>query len=54
MEMVLCCDEGLVVVMRVASMLLAIVSDGTVPAGQVKLKLHALAHHLKSPLEAVI
>ncbi|KAI1727144.1 roadblock/LC7 domain-containing protein [Ditylenchus destructor] len=38
-EMVISCESGVVIVMRVAEMLLAIVSDGTVPTGLLKLKL---------------
>lgn len=53
-EMLLSCDDGMVIVTRVASMLIAIASDGAVPIGQLKLKLHGLAEHLKSPLEAVM
>lgn len=44
----------MVIVTRVASMLIAIVSDGNVPIGQLKLKLYGLAEHLKSPLEAIM
>ncbi|KAI1730890.1 7 transmembrane receptor (rhodopsin family) domain-containing protein [Ditylenchus destructor] len=52
-EMLLSCETGMVVVIRVASMLLAIVSDGTVPIGLLKTKLHGLAEHLNTPLSAL-
>ncbi|KAI1709331.1 ragulator complex protein LAMTOR2 like protein [Ditylenchus destructor] len=52
-EMLLSCETGMVVVIRVASMLLAIVSDGTVPIGLLKTKLHGLAEHLNTPLSAI-
>ena len=50
-EMMIGCDQGMVIVLRVASMLLAIVSDGqTVPVGLLKTKLYGLAEHLRGPL----
>lgn len=51
--MVISCESGVVIVMRVAEMLLAIVSDGTVPTGLLKQKLRGLSEHLKLPLASM-
>ncbi|KAH7722258.1 CRE-RPB-9 protein [Aphelenchoides avenae] len=47
------CEHGTVVVVRVAAMLLAILSDGSVPLGVLKSKIHAFAEHLSAPLSSM-
>lgn len=52
--MMLSCEDGMVIVTRVANMLIAIISNGNVPIGLLKLKLYGLAKHLKTPFETIM
>ncbi|MFH4978006.1 hypothetical protein AB6A40_004715 [Gnathostoma spinigerum] len=52
-EIVVECEEGAIAVTKVASMLLAVKADATVPVGLLKAKLKALATYLEAPLAAV-
>jgi len=47
------CENGIVIVHSVASMLLAIVAEHDAPIGLIKLKMSALAEHLKVPLSSL-
>lgn len=49
-EFTIGCDNGIVVVRPVASMLLAIIAETNVPIGMVKLKLEKLIEHLEESL----
>lgn len=53
-EMTICCEEGIVSVIKVSSLLLAIVSNKLIPLGLIKTKLDGLCEHLREPLAAVI
>uniref|UniRef100_A0A915CPH1 Uncharacterized protein n=1 Tax=Ditylenchus dipsaci TaxID=166011 RepID=A0A915CPH1_9BILA len=52
-EMLISCDAGMIAVMRISPMLLAIVSDGSVPIGQLKVKLRGLSEHLQGLADMV-
>lgn len=52
-EMLVECEDGVIVVTRVASMLLAIKASSDVPFGLLRAKLRALADYLYTPLTIV-
>lgn len=52
-EATIICELGTTVVTRTADMLLAIISDDTVPLAVAKTKLYGLAKHLTVPLSSV-
>jgi predicted regulator of Ras-like GTPase activity (Roadblock/LC7/MglB family) len=47
------CEQGIVLVRAVSSMLLAVVMEPQAPVGMVRLKMNALAEHLVVPLNAL-
>uniref|UniRef100_A0A914NZB6 Roadblock/LAMTOR2 domain-containing protein n=1 Tax=Meloidogyne incognita TaxID=6306 RepID=A0A914NZB6_MELIC len=52
-EVVIGCENGTVVLTRVASMLLAVLGTEDAPLGVLLVKLHALVDQLKIPLSAI-
>uniref|UniRef100_A0A915LYG5 TFIIS-type domain-containing protein n=1 Tax=Meloidogyne javanica TaxID=6303 RepID=A0A915LYG5_MELJA len=52
-EVVIGCENGTVVLTRVASMLLAVLGTEDAPLGVLLVKLHALVDQLKTPLSAI-
>lgn len=52
-EMLLECEDGVIIVTQVARMLLALKGSKNVPLGLLKAKLNALANYLLTPLTVV-
>ncbi|VDM33793.1 unnamed protein product [Toxocara canis] len=52
-EMILECEDGVIAITKVASMLLAIKANSSVPLGLLNAKLKALADYLYTPLTVV-